>query len=76
MAKKQPAVYAPTTFENPSIDTSDMVRAYKIHNDVQTSFCGVRVQADEHGKEYFLLPAYAKNLVDQHINLVWPADEE
>lgn len=70
---KRIEVADPETTEKPK---QEMIRAYKVNNDVQTWFCGVRVQIDEHGKEYFELPPYAKNLVDQHINLVWPAEAE
>jgi hypothetical protein len=50
------------------------VRVCKKVNDGMSQFCGERVQTDPDGKEFFNLTIAAKESVDRHPNLIWPAE--
>lgn len=60
---------------NEAVEPAPKVKVYKINADTVTSFCGEKVQFDRDGREFFELAEDLKPLVDENINLIWPAIE-
>jgi hypothetical protein len=53
-----------------------LLKVYKKQNDQVTFICGVKVETDPDGREFFTLPASAQETVIGHPNLTWPEEQE